>query len=432
MRKGHLILRFAALAAVVGFGFGMVRLWVLRFEPGDMYQPYSTLRSDPLGARALYEGLDQLPGVTVRRNFKPLKKLADSNVGTLFYLGVDSFWMPDDLEISTTRPAGGADRPDRAIHKFVWNGGRVVISFTPSAGTADLGMLREVFGERYEEDEDNEDLTEEDTDDEDTDDEDADDEDDDVYSFREALGFSVNREDKGSWKALHGVTAKGSAKISSSWPEIEWHGRVYFDALSDDWRVIYRRNGRAVIIERTVGSGSIVLCGDSYFLSNEAMAGTNRNSQLLAWLASNQRIIFDETHLGVVNAEGIASLARDHGLTNLLFVLLVIAGLYIWKSGVSVVPRDPEHVERFGGREISGRSSAAGLHSLLRKCVPTSRILNECLKHWSASYSTLRPKQRDALDKIRKVIAAENKRPTRQQDPVRTYTTICEILAERK
>ena len=37
---------------LVLFGFGVLRLFRLRFETGDVYPPYSSLRSDPLGAKA--------------------------------------------------------------------------------------------------------------------------------------------------------------------------------------------------------------------------------------------------------------------------------------------------------------------------------------------------------------------------------------------
>jgi len=263
--------------------------------------------------------------------------------------------------------------------------------------------------------------------------EDSDGEDLSYNSFGSTLGLAMDYEDETSWQQIHDTPARGSHEISSLWPEVKWHGRVYFKDLSNEWKVIYRRANKPVIIERAIDSGSIVICGDTYFLSNEAMMDpTARNPQLLAWLVSKPDIIFDETHLGVVSSEGIASLARDHGLAHLFFVLLVIAALYIWKSGVSFLPRDPEHTERFGGQEISGKSSAAGLHTLLRKCIPVSGVMNECLKHWSASVPARRREQRDIQDRIWAVIDAENNLPARQKDPVKAYTTICRILAERK
>jgi len=443
MRKTQLILKFAALAVVIAFGFGMLRLWMLRFESGDIYRPYSSLRTDPKGTRAFYESLEQLPGVTVRRNYKSLKKLTNHDGNTLFYLGIDSMGMSIDFVIGMSGPPDLGGDSAQAIHDFAASGGRVVVSFAPSVRTSGLDVSEMLFGDRDDENEDDEESTDDEEEEKERDEEedeeekdkteDPDEEDDAHKSPGSILGLSLGGEDDDSWRQLRDTPAKGADEISSDWPAVKWLGRVYFKELSDDWKVIYRRGDKPVIIEKTIGAGSIVICADTYFLSNEAMIDpTARNPQLLAWLASKPAIIFDETHLGVVSSEGIASLARDHGLAHLFFVLLVIAGLYIWKSSVSFLPRDPEHTERFGGREISGRSSAAGLHNLLRKCIPVSGVLTECLKHWSASASTSRREQRDAQDKIRAVIAAENSRPARRQDPVKAYTTICRILAERK
>jgi len=435
MRKGHLILRFAALAAVIAFGFGMLRLWLLRFESGDIYRPYSSLRTDPVGTRALYESLEQLPGVTVRRNYRSLKEFTGSEGSTLFYLGVASVGKP----IFTL---GGFEPPDldqasaRAIHDFAASGGRVVVSLAPSVRTSSRSLSEMIFDKPDDKSEESDEESDEESTDEEEDeekDEDSDDEDDAYKSPESILGLSLRREDDASWRESRDAPAESADEISSDWSEVEWHGRMYFEELSDDWNVIYLRGDKPVIVEKFVNSGSIVLCADTYFLSNEALVNQDtRNAQLLAWLAGKPVIVFDETHLGVINSEGIASLASRHGLTNLFFVLLLIGGLYIWKSSVSFLPRDPEHIERSGGQQVSGRSSAAGLHNLLRKCIPVSRVLNECMRHWSASVSTRRGKQRDIQDKIRAVIAAENNRPGRQQDPVKAYTTICRILAERK
>ena len=40
---------------VLALGYGLLHLFALRFAQGDVYPPYSSLRSDPLGKKALYE-----------------------------------------------------------------------------------------------------------------------------------------------------------------------------------------------------------------------------------------------------------------------------------------------------------------------------------------------------------------------------------------
>ncbi len=453
MRKGQLILRLTALAVIVAFGFGVVRLMLMRFESGDVYSPYSSLRTDPLGVRAFYESLEQLDGVSVRRNYKPLKKLTRDDGDTLFYLGVDTGAMPDELDTVTSQPFEKRKTAAKAIHEFASGGGRVILSFTPDAGlTESLDAMDELFGisdddddddndaEPKNEDEDKDKDKGEDEDEDKDDDEDKGDDDeefpdwgDEPYSRYSDLGISIGRRDDDDWRELHGSPAVGTNEISINWPEVPWRGSLYFTGLSEDWKVIYQQADEPVIVERAIGSGSIVICADSFFLSNEAMIGeSTRNPQLLAWLAGRTSIIFDETHLGVANTESISSLAREFGLANLLFVLLAIGALYVWKSSVSLLPRDPEHAERFGGSEIAGRSSALGLHNLLRKCIPTRKLLGECLARWSASVSASRPRQRADRKKIKAIVEAENNRPEKQRDPVKAYKKICRILAERK
>ena len=452
MRKSHVILRLTALAIVVAFGFGMVKLWMLRYDTGDIYEPYSSLRTDPLGARAFYESLGRLPGVSARRNYRPLKYLTRKDGDTLFYLGLDDSWMPSEVRTATSQPAEDGKSAARAIHEFAASGGRVVISFTPSAGVESFNAMEELFGDMYKDDAEDEDRDKDDQDDDTEEEEEEDtttkpadsddnsetdntpDEDNEFDTSSDyAMGVSIGGRDDDDWRELHKTPAMGVDEVSINWPDIPWRGSLYFKGLSDNWKVICQQNDEPVIIEGSVGSGSIVICADSYFLSNEAVVNqTTRNPQLLAWLAGGRTVIFDEIHLGQANRESLSSLARQHGLTHLFFVLLVLGGLYIWKNSVSFLPRDPEHTERFGGGDIQGKSSALGLQSLLRKCIPPKRLLGECLKHWSTSTLAKRPKQRADEEKIRALVAAETSRPAKNQDPVKAYTTICRILSERK
>src|SRR5258708_35826779 len=84
-------LAWALLVGIsVAFAWGLISLYELRFVAGDIYPAYSSLRSDPLGAEALFDSTAQLPGYSVRRNFQELDQLRDRNV-TLLWLGEDPF-----------------------------------------------------------------------------------------------------------------------------------------------------------------------------------------------------------------------------------------------------------------------------------------------------------------------------------------------------
>ena len=76
------------------FAAGLWRLLALRFEAGDVFPAYSSLRPDPLGVKALFQALEQIPDVSVERHYLPLSKLAGTPKLTLFYLGLEpSFLM---------------------------------------------------------------------------------------------------------------------------------------------------------------------------------------------------------------------------------------------------------------------------------------------------------------------------------------------------
>ena len=77
---------FAFLALFALLILGVFELLMLRFETGDVYSPYSSLRTDPVGSKAYYESLLLQPGVQVERRYRPLRK-GDYSGTAMFYLG---------------------------------------------------------------------------------------------------------------------------------------------------------------------------------------------------------------------------------------------------------------------------------------------------------------------------------------------------------
>jgi hypothetical protein len=66
--------RSLAVAVVLGAGFtwGILQLLRTQFVAGDFYPEYSSLRSDPKGAKLLFDSLSRMPGLNVTRNYLPL------------------------------------------------------------------------------------------------------------------------------------------------------------------------------------------------------------------------------------------------------------------------------------------------------------------------------------------------------------------------
>src|SRR5689334_19223597 len=104
------------LACIAFFAYGIVELFELRFEAGDVYPAYSSLRADPLGTMALYESLGKVPGMSVRRDFSASNRLPEEPGTAYLHLAADTGeweWLPDDLA--------------KEIKNFVNSGGRLVI-----------------------------------------------------------------------------------------------------------------------------------------------------------------------------------------------------------------------------------------------------------------------------------------------------------------
>ena len=108
------------LACAAAFAFGVVQLFKLRFEVGDVYPEYSSLRTDPLGAMALYESLERLPGLSIRRDYSAANQLPGGKDTTCLHLAAWTFdW--DELPKETWKE----------IDAFLLNGGRLAITFFP-------------------------------------------------------------------------------------------------------------------------------------------------------------------------------------------------------------------------------------------------------------------------------------------------------------
>ena len=81
------IFNLVALLLIAAFCFGLVRLLVLRYATGDVFPAYSTLRTDPLGAKIFYESLRALPDRVVTRNERDVEHIDDPANTTLFIAG---------------------------------------------------------------------------------------------------------------------------------------------------------------------------------------------------------------------------------------------------------------------------------------------------------------------------------------------------------
>ena len=418
LKSRHILAALLALC-LAGFALGVIRLFQMRFDAGDIYPPYSSLRADPLGVKAFYESLQNLPGLAISRFYQRNSKLQGGPQRVLFLLGTTRA----DLELMSVDD-------DRTLTAFLFSGGRVVISLLPFASRAqDDGPIftnsapsapppqppaRRPPRSRGNTNSDPSLLPE-------------------LVSLFDKTGLRVEYDNLSQDE--DGLSRSELAEAVHAPPGlpplISWHSGAYFNVLDTNWQTVYQRKRHPVILERSFGAGSLVLSTDSFFLSNEALR-RERHAELLAWLVGEHRdIIFDETHLGVEERPGVAALLRQYRLQGVLLALALLAVLFVWKNSLPLVPPPPGPLEEGRGALVRGEEASAGFASLLRRGISPADILFTCFAEWKSACAR-QPRAAARLAAVEKIIEQEKARPPGSRRPVETWQSIRQILAERK
>jgi hypothetical protein len=263
------------VALAGGLLFGLWKLYELRFASGDIYPQYSSLRSDALGTKALYESLEQIPGLAAARNYREFASLPKGN-DTVLVLGENPFAFEAMQEDGI-----------KEYEALAANGARVVIAMRP------VNRPREKPRE-----------------------------DPDQKQPHEAPVVESR------WSVQFGYITRPANQNEEDVDDNPKQTALYFRY---EGKVVHR-------VERRFGSGSIALLASCYPMSNEALAG-ERDTKTIAWaLGENRKIVFDEHHLGLAETGGVVTLARKYHLEGLGAVLLVLLGLFIWRNSASFLP----------------------------------------------------------------------------------------------
>jgi hypothetical protein len=454
MLKRNVAILFIFLIAA--FVFGLVNLFQLRVDDGDIYPPYSSLRADPLGARAYYESLAQVGGLNAERLYVPLSQAGSGRGTTLMLLGTPADALTWVTETDVTD-----------LENFMRDGGRVVISIFPinsDPAKAPGFLARHERRRRQQEQEEEKELGKKKVDkkeksgqEEKTDKKPADEKDksskdskkkkekmtDDEEEMQAMQGKHSDLTERWGMKFKYNdlpvdtnnvttaIVARRMIPDEKLTRAVSWHTALYFDEMSTNWNTIYSAEGHTVMIERSFGGGSLTFVADSYFLSNEGLR-KDRATGLLAWLVGKaQRVLFDETHLGVEEQPGIATLVRRYQLHWLAMGFLLLALLFIWKNATSFVPALEDRGEISHELE-TGKDSASGFVNLLRRNVPGAEILNVCLAEWKKSFARNRLDLKPRIERVESIAISENARPSNERTPVAAYQEMSRILTQRK
>ncbi|NQU40671.1 MAG: DUF4350 domain-containing protein [Lentisphaerae bacterium] len=423
MHRGtHIALTLVGILCVAGALAALIVLFQLRFTAGDMYPPYSSLRSDPLGTRVLYEALGNCDAVTTSRAFEPGQQLDLGPDTTLLVLGIA---LREDTPL---------DRAEiGALQGFMRRGGRLAITLFPSRHLRDNVLL-----------DDDEDEAEQATDEAAAEEDPAMDPgaDEETQKDTPSCGPECADNSRTDWLparewldldfAYCDLPASDTATCSPFGteqglpPSLACHTTLVLTNLTAEWQIVYERADHPLVVERTIGAGSLVISALSFFTSNEAMRD-DRVPTLLAWLVGPAtHVIFDEHHNGIARHEGIVSLAWKYGMHWFAATLLLLGGLFVWHSAYSLVPRS-QATPPDSARAV-GHGTASGLVNLLRRNIPRSTLERVCFEEWLKTHGQrIGPEQRGHVQAL---LAAMEARPAKQRNLPALHTEIRNTLKE--
>lgn len=438
------ILAVSAVLCAVAFGAGLLRLFLWRFEVGDVYPRYSSFRTDPLGTRALHDALGALPGRTASRFLRPTSDLPAGRDTCLLLIGSDPALAGDAGELED-------------LDRFLTEGGRVVLALDLRDLEADRPSR---FGRRPADTK--------------------------TGDRREAGPDSDGgrRPDKagnapppvhaptvapppekptprppkppakGREPAAHpglrllphwglGVApaardstarriAAGAVPDAAAGPlpaTLPWPTRGALALQTPQWTPIYQVGPEPVVAQRRVGRGALIAVADSYLFSNEGLRDTLQ-PQFLSWvLGPSSRILMDETHLGIQSRPGVMALARRYRLHGFFAALAGLALLYLWQSltrPLSGPPaRAPEEV-------LGGRAAPSALRDLLRHHLRREALLEHCVEAWARTAALSPPVLQRRRERLREALRAYAATGPRQRDAAACYRALCEIIARKE
>jgi hypothetical protein len=446
-----------ATGLAVLFAVGLYQLLAARMDEGDAFPPYSTFRADPLGTKALFTALKDLPGqpVAVERHFRPLDRLARESDGRandlhqtlILLLGENPLmwsWNPpkDRVEAIEQAARAGAtvfiafqsvDTVPRLLNleksSLGKDGKPEATPAEPVPTPADRRARQEPPAPRSTPSQD-------------------DDEGDGKPSkglieelkknflrrdvnLGSRWGIDIRRERKPEKSAGAAADPPAERLDLPAYPafpaetgkdSLSWHSALDFEISPTDqplWRVMYSRSRRPVLAVREFGAGKLILASDAFFVSNEALF-KDANPTALAWLLGDaRRVVFDEQMHGTREDPGLMTFVHRYRLTGALFAVLGLALLYVWNNAAPLVPPPPDPGAE-GAPPQDGLAAEAGLPSLLRRAVPPKQLPRLCFEQWKSAAGGLDGRARPTPERAAQLLEILSA-PGAEKDPAATY-----------
>lgn len=434
MQKNSTIRNVALMLLLVALLIGVIHLFMLRFQTGDIYPAYSSLRSDPLGTRVFYDSLDNFDDITLQRNYHLLHSIKIEPDAAFFYLGAE-------IPISDSIP----ERTSKVLDRLTQSGGRLVISYLPvnkknkktprseertdSENKPELPTDNDIQDQNPVPEKEPATIPKPDSNDLKDTSLKKDPPEKNLVSIKEHWGFGFAYHDNLPVKDKDEkyLTLEANSLRPDLPAAISWHTNLYFELFDDSWQTLYSVDEKPVIIERPMGKGTIVLCADSFFISNEALR-SERHPQLLVWLlGGHSNIIFDESHFGIYKHPGVAGLLRHYRFHWFFGALALVALLFVWKSAVYFVPPRKEDISS-EAEVVSEKDYTQGLIALLRRNIRGRKILQVCGQEWEQTFKNDKRIKSGAVEHMASILQTKSQSSKKKMDPVTGYRKISRVF----
>ena len=419
------LLSWIGLLAIGGFTLAAIsEMMGVRLATGETYPAHSSKRAEPDGTRALFEALNRMPGVRCERNYQPVKRLR-AEPGDVLIIA--------DISGSKVQSHCGCVEDGKTISQWASSGGRVILALRP--GRATFGseapssrrhqdLPSEKDGKEEEEDEPStpmkKNLKAED-----------------MRYLGCAFGLFLHERPFSLQPDFLPRRPLPAADLPLNQNDLpRWFSNSFLEPAPDvegQWTVLASKGTRPVIMERKIGKGSLIVCTDSFFLSNEALWRESNPAFLSHLLGDTRRVVFEERTHGVGENDGIMTLARRYGMHGLFIGSIVLFILFIWRNAVSLVPSDQDSdLGHWRGDSVAGQGAASGLVSILRRGIKPGQLLEKCFADWEITRPAAARMPADRIEKAREIMAEakDNKHPLRQIRA--TYKRLCEALHPSK
>jgi len=205
----------------------------------------------------------------------------------------------------------------------------------------------------------------------------------------------------------------------------EWHigwsndaeresGRPFWFSRAEGWNVLDRSGERILAVQRAFGRGQVLLFASSDAFSNGSLVSAERFDKLSSTLGSARRVVFDESHFGIVESGSVAGLIRRFGLTGLVLGLAIVAALVLWENTAAFPPRS----EVAAAHHYTGRTSFEGLLALLQRHVRPKDLVRTAWEEWLKSNRREIPAERIA--QAAAIVARSSDSPLEAMREIRT------------